>query len=102
MDALQQPEGLPGCHSAKLHKTIWLTGHVQGQNQLIPPQPQRLGRASTSKGKQTYFPYWSQQQYCLCAHGEMGIKEGPRIRNASLLQRLHKGELCLYASEGVW
>jgi len=62
-DAVWQTMGLPGCNSVKLYKTIWLTRHVQGENQLIPPKPRWLGRASRSKWK--HFPHWSQQQ-CAC------------------------------------
>lgn len=93
--------GLPGCNSVELYKTIWLTRHVQGENQLVPPKPQWLGRASRNKGK-LIFLIGVSNGICLYAEEEVDIKVGPTIRNASLLQKRHKTEPCPYTSEDVW
>lgn len=83
-DALRRAGGLPGGTSAGLCKTIWLTRHVQGEDQLIPPKPQWLGRASRNTGKQTYFsPHWRQQQVCVRRGGALTSQKAPSKRSGN-------------------
>lgn len=57
---------------------------MQGEDQLIPPKPRWLGRASRNTGKQTYFsPHWRQQQVCVRRGGALTSQKAPSERSGN-------------------